>query len=251
LFKDAEKRTKKGEFFDARSGTVLLYRVHFGDMQFLHSMASRNGEKAVETKANIMMWAEFTYKVALGEIDRGMELRKTGIPGMEKLFFNKGWTPQQLFTRGDPTFRGEKDFRDFAFGSLLHIIEDSFVASHAERDEPSGAHCEKVQNQFKPGRIINFHAYGKQDATLHHEQDVADALEMHLLEAQPNVVSVGPVIKEYYYAKRPWTELKDYLECVFELDDSNAEAGPGELFVAEPEEANESESIPYNALPNG
>jgi hypothetical protein len=105
-------------------------------------MASCEGEEAQVTKAKIMMWAEFTYKIAIGELDRGVELRKIGISGMETLFKNRGWTAQQLFTRGDPTYRGEQNFRNFAFGSLLHLVEDSFSLSHTERDEPSGAKCD-------------------------------------------------------------------------------------------------------------
>jgi len=50
LFYDANKGAKKGKVYDGNSGHALLYRVHFGDMQFLHSMASRDGEPASETK---------------------------------------------------------------------------------------------------------------------------------------------------------------------------------------------------------
>jgi len=233
LFKDAQKRSKKGEFFDAKSGTVLLYRVHFGDMQFLHAMASRDGEEASETKKKIMMWSEFAYKVALGEIDRGIEIRKSGIDGMDITFGNKGWTAQQLFTRGDPTFRGEKDFRDLAFGTLLHIIHDSFVSSHVERNESSGSKCEKGNDNLKPGEILSFHSYSKQDHKKHGEEDSHDALELHLLTIQPNVVEVGKIVRSYYEAKRPWEELKDYLECVFDVEDLTVQAGPGEQFSSE------------------
>jgi len=169
LFRDAEKRAQRGEALDADSNVVLLYRVYFGDMQFLHSMASRDGEEAQVTKAKIMMWAEFAYKLAIGELDRGVELRKIGIPGMETLFKNRGWTAQQLFTRGDPTYRGDQDFRNFAFGSLLHLVEDSFSRSLTERDEPSGAKCNAVPGAYQPGKILSFHAYASQT---HREWDV-------------------------------------------------------------------------------
>lgn len=226
LFRHAEKEAREGKFFDAESDAGLLYRVHFGDMQFLHAMAARDGEKASETKRNMMMWAEFTYRLALGEIDRGIEIRKTGIPGMEKLFYNRGWTSQQLFTRGDPTFRGDRDFRDVAFGSLLHMVEDSFTGSHVRRDEPGGAKCEKTRNQFVPGKILRFYAYATQDHERHQEEDTHEAFERHHLTVQPSVVEVGKVIKGFYDAGRPWPELREYLECVFELDDPDAEAGP-------------------------
>ena len=177
------------------------------------------------------MWAEFAYRTALGEIDRGIELRKTGIPGVEMIFKNKGWTAQQLFTRGDPTFRGEKDFRDLAFGSLLHMIQDSFSPSHTDRDEPSGARCAKVGGSLSPGRIRSFHSYARQDKKKHGLEDSHDALDRLLLTQQPNVVEVGKVVKSYYDARRPWTELKEYLECVFEVEDLTTVAGPGAQFL--------------------
>ena len=93
LFYDANKGSKKGKVYDGNSGHALLYRVHFGDMQFLHSMASRDGEPAGETKAKIMAWAEFAYKVARREIKHNDCLYKCGIPEIERLFFKKsGWT---------------------------------------------------------------------------------------------------------------------------------------------------------------
>jgi hypothetical protein len=233
LFKDAERRARAGEVFDANSGVALLYRVHFGDMQFLHSMASRDKERARDTLERMMMWAEFAYRTALGEVDRGIELRKTGIPGMELIFRNKGWTAQQLFTRGDPTLRGEKDFRDLAFGSLLHMVQDSFVLSHTDRDEASSAKCPKVEGALKPGQIRSFHSYARQDKKKHAREDGQDALDRALLVQQPNVVDVGRLLKSYYDARRPWTELRDYLECVFEAQDLEAEAGPGEQFVSD------------------
>lgn len=233
LFKDAKKRAKQGEVFDANSGAVLLYRVHFGDMQFLHAMATRDGEEGGETKRKILMWAELAYKLAIGEIDRSTELRKCGIPGMESIFGKRGWTAQQLFTRGDPTFRGKQDFRDFAFGTLLHLIEDSFAAGHVDRDESSGAGCEKATDTLRPGKIRSFHAFNRQDSKKHGKEDSHEALARHLLTTNPNVVDVGKVIKSYYEAKRPWTELKDYLECIFDIDDPTIKAGPGEKFLPE------------------
>jgi hypothetical protein len=230
LFRDGEKRAEKGEYFDADSETVLLYRVHFGDMQFLHSMASRDGEEAQLTKDKIMMWAEFTYRLAIGDIDRGIELRKIDIAGMETLFKNRGWTAQQLFTRGDPTYRSEKDFRDFALGSLLHLIEDSFSLSHTERDEASGAKCEAAPELYKPGKVLSFHSYANQDKRKHADADKQSALSIHLAKDQPNAVDVGKTLKMYYELKKPWEEVKQYLECVFELEYPMAKAGPGQDF---------------------
>src|SRR5262245_19002168 len=68
LFKDAKKRAGMGQHFDHRGDLALLYRVHFGDIQFLHAMASWDGEKIEDTRARVLMWAQFTYAIAIGEV---------------------------------------------------------------------------------------------------------------------------------------------------------------------------------------
>jgi hypothetical protein len=35
---------------------------------------------------------------------------------------------------------------------------------------------------------------------------------------------------EYYSRKAPWEELKVYLDCVYDLADPNATAGPGSAY---------------------
>ena len=84
---------------------------------------------------------------------------------------------------------------------------------------------------LEPGRITNFHSYGKQDHKKHAEMDKRDALEIHLASAQPNVVDVGKALLDFSKAEKPWAEVKGYLECVFALDEAATPAGPGELFV--------------------
>jgi hypothetical protein len=46
-------------------------------------------------------------------------------------------------------------------------------------------------------------------------------------------VEVGKVLRHYRENDQPWDELKDYLECVFDLDDADAKAGPGVQFSAD------------------
>lgn len=231
LLKDGEKRAKNGEIFDASSNAVLVLRVHFGDLQFLHSMASRDAEDPSITRQRILMWAEFAYRVATGYFKRDTVLNQTGIEGMKELFGNRGWTVQQIFTMGDPTYRKEQDIRDLAFGSLLHMISDSFADSHTDREEPTGAYCKEAPAHLEPGRIKNFHAYGRQDHEKHAEKDTQDAVGIHLATAQPNVVDVGRTLLSYYKEGKSWVEVKGYLECVFSLDDAVTASGPGDLFL--------------------
>ncbi|MBM4308639.1 MAG: hypothetical protein FJ123_18075 [Deltaproteobacteria bacterium] len=243
LFYDANKGAKKGKVYDGDSGHALLYRVHFGDMQFLHSMASRDGEPAKETKAKIMAWAEFAYKVARREIKHNDYLYKCGIPEIENLFSRKrGWTVQMLFTWDDPTYqprrvKGElhdEPFLDLAFGTLLHMVEDSFSKSHVTRNPPGGNYCQRIPPYGQPGKIISFHSFAKQKTRKHGKEDNQEAFMNNLLRYPSlNVVEVGKVIRNYRENNEPWDKLRDYLECVFDLEDPDAKAGPGEQFAAD------------------
>ncbi|WP_269531856.1 hypothetical protein [Chitinimonas sp. BJYL2] len=226
LFKDAEKRARKQVIDDEY---VLLYRVHFGDMQFLHSMASRDQEPPAVTQQRILMWAEFTYRLAVGELTQDLELRRIAIPGMEVVFKRRGWTAQQLFTRGDPTFRPKAQFQQFAFGSLLHMVEDSFAKGHVDRDEATGRTCPGTFLP-EPGRIKRFHAYGGQDHQAHADADTAEAAEAHLVVADPNVIQIGTHLRQLVEQGVPWVDAKPYLSCVFALHDEVGPSGPGVQF---------------------
>jgi hypothetical protein len=240
LFYDANKGAKKNEIYDGNSGHALLYRVHFGDMQFLHSMASRDGEPASETKAKVMAWAEFAYKVVRREIKHSDYLYKCGFPEIEKLFSKKrGWTVQMLFTWDDPTYQPrhvkggfhDEAFLDFVFGTLLHMIEDSFSKSHVSRSPPGGNKCERVPDYDQPGKIVSFHAFARQKMSKHGKEDNDQAFQDNLLRYPTlNVVEVGKVFRDYREKDEPWDKLKDYLECVYDLEDPDAKAGPGGQF---------------------
>ena len=67
-----------------------MYRSHFGDLQFLHSMASRDGEMASETRQRILMWAEFTWSVAVGTQDSKGLLKDVKIDRFSEFFPKSG-----------------------------------------------------------------------------------------------------------------------------------------------------------------
>lgn len=181
----------------------LLYRTHCGDMQFLHSMASRSNETAIETKSKIMMWAEFTFKVSTGEIPhnyRFENLNELLEVSSNKLFdelvtnhktMRIEWQAEDLFTlecdrnfsifrwiislftNKRPTQLSCKDFhnnhlpssiQDRALGSLLHLVQDTFSDSHVER---SPIHSEKVSILTNRSKIEKFLIYTEQDESKH------------------------------------------------------------------------------------
>lgn len=226
LFKDAERHANDlGTSYDAKSNKVILYRIHFGDMQFVHSMASKDDEPVQKTYDDILMWAEFAYKVAHGDIDRGTEMGATNIKGIDKLLGGKGITVQQLFVRGDGQFHNKEAVRQFAFGTLLHMVEDSFSSSHVDRNDPPGKQCLGKFDQ--PGKVRSFHSYVNQDKRLHSDMDVYNAVDIEVVESEANVIYIGKVLKDLYDSNKPWDEVRQSIECIYEVEDPQEMSGPG------------------------
>ncbi len=230
VFKDAETKAKQNVRFDDASGHALIYRVHFGDLQFLHSMASKDNETADATRQRILMWAEFTYRFALGDFPVDAELRHIGISGMEVIFASKGWTPSQLFTLGDPTYRNEIDLRTFAFGSFLHVVEDSFANGHVDRNEPTGGKCQGAGDMLQTGQIQQFRSYTHQNPDKHGAEDSPQAFNRNFLIQKPTVVDVGRMIRKHLDARAPWDEVRPYVECIFAIAPNAVDSGPGNNF---------------------
>lgn len=229
LFQDAERRARSGRPLAAAGGASLLARSHFGDLQFLHAMAGRDGETAYETRRRLMMWAEFTWRTSLGEYRLDRQLREVPIGGMAGFFGHSEWRVQDLFTLGNPPLR--RYVHEVAFGSLLHAVEDSFAKGHVEREEGvAGATCAHTARLPMPGRVREFHSYVGQDSDRHGRYDTAASLKAHLLAERPNVVDVGRALRELNDARTPWEQARAYLECIFALADPQRPASAGADF---------------------
>jgi hypothetical protein len=232
LFKDAEKKAAEDPQHFLRPGTgTYMSRSHFGDLQFLHAMASVDGEQAAETKRKLLMWAEFTWGVAVGTYRLATPLREIAIPGWLNHFAN-GQNVQDLFTQGRPWLRPH--IKQVVFGSLLHLVQDSFAEGHVMRADPvSGVQCAGDRHrQF--GRIVEFHSYAKQDHAKHAAADSANRAQHHIALHNPDVLDAGKTLREFFDRDAPWSQVEAYLsECVFPLADREALAGPGDRFRAE------------------
>ncbi len=224
---NTSSETAQRRFFTNRNG-VLLNRSHFGDLQFLHSMASRIGDRAQDTKSSILIWAEFAYKVASEGIPAQMMLKDVPVSGFGRFFPNQEATVENLFLMGDETYRGSQ-LKDFAFGTLLHMVQDSFSESHASRDlSTQGAFCSCPSTDRSSAKIEKFLVYSSQDAARHKDEDTYEALRNDAAKYSPNVIDVGRVLREFYKQKSSWDVVKKYLdECVFALKDMDAEADGG------------------------
>jgi hypothetical protein len=214
-------------------GAPLLERSHFGDLQFLHGMASMNGERAAQTQKMVLAWAEFTYKTAVGQISQTTRLKDVPISAIRERFVGDA----KLESMSVETFFGGKSVaRRAATGSLLHMIQDSYAPGHVQRviADSVTADGRKV---FARGAIHEFHSYVDQDSDLHAKDDRwPDGLDENSLGDPRNPIAVGARILTFVYAGQglgaPWGDVEVYLRTdVFPILDANAPAGPGADYV--------------------
>ncbi|MGY5943642.1 hypothetical protein [Stenotrophomonas forensis] len=116
--------------------SLMAQRSHYGDMQFLHAMASEPGEAASTTLEHMMAWAEYSYRLSLrGGLEQlDVEAPVRQFAGLAPWFQDekRHWTGADLFMFGHEY--DEPLIRDMAFGSLLHLLQDSYSQSHVQRD---------------------------------------------------------------------------------------------------------------------
>ena len=153
----------------------LVCHSHFGELQFLHAMASERSERAAEdTRAKMLAWARLTYRVATNRIgpsegycDTIRQSRANGLaPIADDLLgvIRDGWCderqvkgetypPWRAYTLFSlkcrnlfswekcsevPGGRGIDMARRNARGALLHMIQDSYSTSHTVREGQAG-----------------------------------------------------------------------------------------------------------------
>lgn len=231
LFRAANKGAANGEEYGR--GQAMLYRTHFGDLQFLHAMATRDGEPAYTTKANLMGWFEFAWRAAGGEYTLDTRLKDIENPTIKAAFGNTDWRLQDLYTTGAGNgLRRRID--DVAFGSLLHVLQDSFAAGHVEREESTGTQRCSVGGitTRAPGFIVAFHAYNHQEHSQHADADSRASFMRHLQE-QGDVVELGRALVEAREARMDWPTIQPMFDCMFTLLKPESPAGPGD-FAAPP-----------------
>lgn len=164
----AEEEIKNAR--DKMKRVRLTGRSHEGDLQFLHGMASSLEETAKVTQRKVMLWAEFCYKVAIGDIPvttqfKDVDVRperelESSVSSIRDLFPKQAnMTVAQLFGASGEAAR----YR--ALGSMLHMLQDTFCASHAERV------AAKRKGEIV-GRIKSFHAYPAQESSRHARADI-------------------------------------------------------------------------------
>lgn len=158
-----ERRIEKRGGGVAHINNGLLCNSHYGSMQFFHAQATAAGEPAEVTRAKIMAWGELLFDVATdrrddrldtpycdvfdgpGLLDEAMRPEEDAVPCMTGP--DGPWLLSDLFTMEcrnpfDPGScavrrgpRAREIARTNATGALLHLIQDSYSQSHAQRGD--------------------------------------------------------------------------------------------------------------------
>ena len=224
------------EALTMREKSLAPIRSHFGDMQFLHAMAAHSGESPEETLRNIMRWSEFAYRVARGEIApdaRLSALREANVldedtaAWLGTLFrgpMEKHWTVQDMFLA-----RRER-IPLIAFGSLLHLVEDAYSASHVRR-KSSRVQANGCLSYDAADPIEQFQTYVGQDTEKH---GVCDNAPDWLETPRPGspIEAIAEIVRAYD-AGRDWPVVRAILDGkVFPLASPVLPAQPGTCFEA-------------------
>lgn len=236
LFNDAGIKAKKAmlkkEGYSVYGpGYYLLYRSHYGDLQFFHSMASYDGERAIETQKRMKMWAQFLWGIAMGQVPTYKPIRTLGFDELTP-YFPGDITATNLFATGIVEVR--KNLDKVALGVLLHMVQDSFSHAHADRAQETGGQCEQMPRFEKPGRIKQFYSYAQQVGHMHDKEDTFESLGLQTWQTSPNVVDVSRDFVTLWNEKVSWEQASKFFDCVFDLQDPDVVAGPGG-YIAKPE----------------
>jgi hypothetical protein len=211
---------KEAEFGGTTALDKLLGRSHFGDLQFLHGMASQENESPETTRRNVLGWAEFTYRLSIGDLSIDSDVGDFDSVGT-LLARGERRIARALFCADSaPTARKR------AFGSLLHLIQDSYAAGHVDRKEENG----------RRGRIQEFHAYNKQDHDKHKAddgwRDGTTGMEgIKAIVGGEDALRESTAMLSFYLRKAPWKDVETYLsEGPFKLDTSARPASAGKNY---------------------
>lgn len=228
------------ETLSRREKGIAPLRSHFGDMQFLHAMAARAGEPTAETREKSLRWSEFAYRVASGEIpghanvyalrdDKSLDsATRAWVSGLFSGPEKRLWSVQDVFLP-----KGT-DLKLVAFGTLLHVVEDSYSAAHVVRDTArTQANGCATYDALAP--VVEFHTYVGQDTEKHAVCD--DAPDWLETPRDGSPVDVLARIVRAYSDGKPWREVQPILATqVFALSPRATPARPGRCFELKIEE---------------
>ncbi|MCJ1306565.1 hypothetical protein MMC25_000208 [Agyrium rufum] len=235
---DWVKKYALGYLLGKTNQPELIRRSHFGDLQWLHAMASTLGEEPTDTKQKVLRWMETMYKLAIGTINGGTPLQETWMTQ----WFND---PNNYTTVGElltHRHKGLADIQHRALGSCFHVIQDSYAVGHTRREPLNlGDRVPGAGIKYKPGvadrwgPILNFHTYvgqGHDHGTFDHSEDGSvETLDIGNLAAWNSLVGCRDgldaciELANHWHRKTAWDEVSVWLDTVvFKLSDKATRA---------------------------
>ena len=221
----------------------LARSSHFGALQHLHFMTSLAAtrtphERVDDTRERALLWIEFAYRVAIGEIAPDAALtdadeQRLSLPPLARnlCLSDPGKRKvRSLFTRigaGDPADLEARNEQtpDVALGSILHVLQDSFSPAHACR-------VERVVDGVRKALLADVYNYNEQDHEAHGALDGYPAWLVEHAQSDGRAhryandpVAVGEWLLRAVDAKRPWDAVRDHLRATILEDDSRLASG--------------------------
>lgn len=217
---------------DKNYGATLTRRSHYGDLQFLHAVIPSDNNmsptKQCVTLQKIFSWARNIFEIANGDLKLTTRVKNTTfeeylVPKAKRYGRSGCRWDKDSKTLGDlfcvKDFMHDKNtsenageqtrtFWQLAFGTLLHIIQDSYSSSHVIRDN-------------KTFYIKKFEAYTRQP-----NHCIADA---GTIDNKSNINQAQVKSNELFelYArtvfepqdkKAKWEDWENFLKSVFAVD---------------------------------
>lgn len=219
--KETARRVRTAGFDAAgRRTRNLLFRSHYGDLQFLHGMATADHESPAASRQKILDWLEFTYGVATGAVAPATLLRDLDHPVALLFDDRRHPTVGALFRNRRSMAHLPVD--QLALGSMLHLIQDSFAAGHAHRVQAPSPMC-------PAGRVAQFHSYLHQAGRDHLVEDKRQAYRFDSSRSASNPVDASARIILMARDRADWSAVVEpYLRRnLFCLEGDAAPGGPG------------------------
>jgi len=199
---------KRFELFVSKQRAIrpadgLLARSHFGDLQYVHAMASTPEEAAARTRQRMLGWAEFCWGVAMGDLPAAAGRDRWGPQaGMFPAGVKGPGTVGELFGKVDGSIAPLR-----ALGSLCHLVEDSFAGGHVER---------VALDATRRGAIRRFFCYTNQDHARHAAGDSwrGGGTPDQRIDLLPGARDAALAVKRLaglYMARAEWDEVKAWL----------------------------------------
>ncbi|KAI0154840.1 hypothetical protein GGR57DRAFT_511814 [Xylariaceae sp. FL1272] len=227
--------------FKAGNAKHMIQRSHFGNLQFLHAMASEIGENPYVTRKALIDWMGVMYKLACGN---------QGVSDQQKLrqhlpkHFDDNTTPTGDHTLYELLLATTQKYRRIdvqkrALGSCLHTIADSYAIGHTQRrllnrDDYQGRDDKRFY-KFRPGMygrwgpVVTFHSYKDQSDHHAHYDGLPEGQGLpvpQVLDSFNDIIGARDAINactrliDFWAEKKDWDGgVRQFLETdVFALD---------------------------------